>query len=449
MKLRRTPKTATSRTSFASIHASRPKRRIYCNIPLPLAECNAAYLVNPENDPSQKLNRRLRSWLPGLKSLKSKAHLQPLRPFALNNIKTSKYTLLSFLPKNLFEQFRRVANLYFLGIVILTFFPLIGNVSPGLSAVPIVTILLITAFKDGYEDLKRHEQDSSLNNSITLTLESYQNSNIDDLSSASRSILTCFRKPKGKGRVRSLDRRPASPSALDPLHPSSPISPPIQSARSGNSSDSDLPTGWISTRWKNVTVGDFILVRNDENIPADIAIVASSETNGQCFVETKNLDGETNLKARQAIKETMHLSTPAQFLTTPFFIDSEPPLTNLYVYSGVLVIPSPALLAAPDAFNTMIANGDYLESHHGPISQSSPAEIHYDIQTVPINIDNTLLRGSTLRNTDWVVGVVVFTGRDTKVMLNSGKTPSKRSRVDILLNPQVCKCPPSLSRRSY
>ena len=46
-----------------------------------------------------------------------------------------------------------------------------------------------------------------------------------------------------------------------------------------------------------------------------------------------------------------------------------------------------------------------------------------------IGINNLLLRGSNLRNTEWVLGVVVFTGAQTKIMLNSGITPSKRARM--------------------
>ncbi len=56
------------------------------------------------------------------------------------------------------------------------------------------------------------------------------------------------------------------------------------------------------------------------------------------------------------------------------------------------------------------------------------------VSAEPIGIDNLLLRGSTLRNTKWVIGVVLFTGSETKIMLNSGITPSKRSRITRELN---------------
>lgn len=55
----------------------------------------------------------------------------------------------------------------------------------------------------------------------------------------------------------------------------------------------------------------------------------------------------------------------------------------------------------------------------------------------PVNINTILLRGCVLRNTEWVIGIVVFTGIDTKIVMNSGGTPSKRGRVERLMNPMV------------
>lgn len=55
----------------------------------------------------------------------------------------------------------------------------------------------------------------------------------------------------------------------------------------------------------------------------------------------------------------------------------------------------------------------------------------------PITLDTTLLRGCVLRNTAWVIGIVAFTGEDTKIVQNSGAAPSKRSKVERQMNPQV------------
>jgi phospholipid-translocating ATPase len=47
-----------------------------------------------------------------------------------------------------------------------------------------------------------------------------------------------------------------------------------------------------------------------------------------------------------------------------------------------------------------------------------------------VTINEMLLRGCALRNTPWVIALVVFTGADTKIMLNGGDTPSKRSKIE-------------------
>ena len=53
---------------------------------------------------------------------------------------------------------------------------------------------------------------------------------------------------------------------------------------------------FIKNFWHNIQVGDIIRVNNKERIPCDLALLATSNKKGDCFIETKNLDGETNLK---------------------------------------------------------------------------------------------------------------------------------------------------------
>ncbi|XP_066573097.1 phospholipid-transporting ATPase VB isoform X2 [Amia ocellicauda] len=105
--------------------------------------------------------RTLYSNLP-FEGLKNSA--QPNRQYAGNAIKTTKYTLLSFIPKNLFEQFHRVANFYFLGIVLLNFVPIVNAFQPEIALIPICIILAVTAIKDAWEDFRRYQADRKLNN---------------------------------------------------------------------------------------------------------------------------------------------------------------------------------------------------------------------------------------------------------------------------------------------
>ena len=157
---------------------------------------------------------------------------------------------------------------------------------------------------------------------------------------------------------------------------------------------------WQPTLWEDVAVGDFILLHSDDPVPADLVICATSEPENIAFVETKNLDGETNLKSRHAVQELSYLTTPQDIVgSPPFRIDSE----------------------APDV----------------SMSKLSATVVWEDGEQQPIDIQTVLLRGTVIKNTAWVVGFVLYTGRDTKIVLNSGQTPSKRSKVERQMNPMV------------
>lgn len=151
-------------------------------------------------------------------------------------------------------------------------------------------------------------------------------------------------------------------------------------------------------------VGDFVLLRNNDRIPADLVIISTGEADGACYVETKNLDGETNLKIKKGPKELQDIKTPDDCKTINFFIDAESPSANLYTFNGAV---------------NVIKSGQHPE------------------HPIAIGPNGLLLRGCVLRNTSWVIGLAVYTGDDTKIMLNSGPTPSKRTKIDRQINPRV------------
>lgn len=137
---------------------------------------------------------------------------------------------------------------------------------------------------------------------------------------------------------------------------------------------------------------------------ADIMICATSEEEDVAYIETKNLDGETNLKSRNAVNGLSELRTVEACSTTPLRIDLEAPEVNMFKLNGA-------------AIKLQELGGETV--------------IH------PITLETTLLRGCVLKNTAWVIGVVIFTGHDSKIVANSGRTPSKRSKVEKQMNPQV------------
>lgn len=149
---------------------------------------------------------------------------------------------------------------------------------------------------------------------------------------------------------------------------------------------------WEQTLWKKVEVGDIVLLRENDQVPADLVVLSSSDPDGTCFVETKNLDGETNLKPRKSLRGTMSIQAEEDAEHAEFVIDSEPPHANLYSYNAVL--------------------------HYTARSADGSKGVE---KVEPITINELLLRGCSVRNTAWVIGLVVFTGPDTKIMLNQGE----------------------------
>jgi len=137
-------------------------------------------------------------------------------------------------------------------------------------------------------------------------------------------------------------------------------------------------------------------------------LCCSSEEEDVCFIETKILDGETNLRSRHGVPELTHLRSPAACERARFRIDAEPADVNMYKLNEAVIFPDEEQ-GAPD--------GEQL--------------VH------PIGLEMTILRGCDLKNTGWIIGIVLFTGADTKIILNSGGTPSKRSTVERQMNPQV------------
>lgn len=144
-------------------------------------------------------------------------------------------------------------------------------------------------------------------------------------------------------------------------------------------------------KWKDLKVGAVVKVDRDEYFPADLILLSSSYDEAICYVETTNLDGETNLKMKQALHATSKLQEESDFKDFKAVIRCEDPNANLYSFVGSIEL------------------GD--EQH-------------------PLSPQQILLRDSKLRNTDYIYGVVVFAGRDTKVVQNSTAPPSKRSKIE-------------------
>jgi phospholipid-translocating ATPase len=171
--------------------------------------------------------------------------------------------------------------------------------------------------------------------------------------------------------------------------------------------DSNRNVRFTKDFWKNVQVGDFLRLYDGEEVPSDVIILSTADGDGACYIETKNLDGETNLKVRQALRCGRTIKHARDCEKAEFSIESEGPHANLYSFNGLI-------------------RWNQYDKNNIDAPPQQKAE--------PITISNLLPRGSTVRNTEWILGVVLFTGRETKIMLNSGITPSKRARISKELN---------------
>uniref|UniRef100_A0AAR2JWK6 Phospholipid-transporting ATPase n=1 Tax=Pygocentrus nattereri TaxID=42514 RepID=A0AAR2JWK6_PYGNA len=209
-----------------------------------------------------------------------------------NAIKTYKYNVLTFLPLNLYEQFKRAANLYFLALLILQIIPQISTLPWYTTLVPLVLVLGITAVKDLIDDLARHRMDKEINNRKCEVL---------------------------------------------------------------------LGGRFQEAKWMDIQVGDVVRLKKNDFIPADILLLSSTEPNSLCYVETE-------------------------------------PNNRLDKFTGTM---------------------------------------KWRREMYPLDLDNMLLRGCKLRNTEECRGLVIFAGADTKIMRNGGKTRFKRTKIDFLMNYMV------------
>lgn len=95
--------------------------------------------------------------------------LQHDRAFMSNRVLTTKYTCLTFLPKNVFEQFSKMANFYFLFLTVLQLMPgLFDLYGAGTTLMPLLFVVGVSMIKDAFEDNKRRKQDNEENDMLCM-----------------------------------------------------------------------------------------------------------------------------------------------------------------------------------------------------------------------------------------------------------------------------------------
>ncbi|OMH81550.1 putative phospholipid-transporting ATPase, partial [Zancudomyces culisetae] len=228
------------------------------------------------------------------------------------------------------------------------------KIGPAWAAVlPLLSVLALTAFKDAVEDWRRHISDNRLNNIKTKVIKNVVNKNIID-----DPLNTCTKQSSIFGSIfdsyADSNNNSISKTWLSDIHNQTTGGSPIVR----------------NFKWKDVRVGDLIYITENNQIPADILILSSAHDNGACFVDTKDLDGETNLKSRSS-------------------------LDIFKEYKGIEGVVQLRLVAEADS-----PTAD-LQDANGKIKILEKGRT----KTVGYNMNNMILRGMVLRNTEWTIGL--------------------------------------------
>lgn len=253
------------------------------------------------------------------------------RLYVDNAIYSSKYTAWNFLPRQLFAQFSKLANFYFLCVSILQMIPGLSTTGNYTTIVPLAFFVAISMAKEGYEDLRRYKLDKAENTKETSVLQ-------------------------------------MSKRAL------------------GN----HCPTGsgfkiWTTKKWRDVVVGEVIRLKRDEAAPADLALLQVDGANGVAYFETMALDGETNLKGKQASPPLAKAcGSMTEDSASRAHLVVEDPNIDLYKFEG---------------------------------------KVTFAGETLPLTNNEIVYRGSLLRNTQEIIGMAIYTGEECKIRMNATKNP--------------------------
>ena len=283
-----------------------------------------------------------------------------------NTIRSSRYTVWDFVPRQLIFQFSKLANAYFLLISTLQLIPGLSPTGSYSTIIPLLVFVAISMAKEGWDDVRRYRLDQAENNKETLVMQPY------------RPGIAVQPKPTGiRGRLRDLSlskKESANTTSTDdgnvPLY-------------------GDGPMRWATTKWSDVKVGDIIKLRRDDDVPADMVLLHVDGLNNVAYMETMALDGETNLKTKQApppLAKRCGMSEDVAACRAQ--VVTEDPNLDLYNFDGRVTIAG---------------------------------------ETIPLTTNEIVLRGSTLRNTASAVGMVINTGEDCKIRMNANKSPRIKS----------------------
>jgi len=158
--------------------------------------------------------------------------------------------------------------------------------------------------------------------------------------------------------------------------------------------ETNFPGCFDIVKSEELKVGQVVLLYEEEIFPADLILLGTSDKDNKAYIETAMLDGEKNLKLRTADPDINALSQKDRYIFHAK-VKTEPPNHKL------------------DEFGATI------------VSKSS---------SVSISDKQLMMKGAKLKNTQWITGVVTFTGHQTKLLLNTNSGRVKQSRIESIMN---------------
>ncbi|KAI9149554.1 putative phospholipid-transporting ATPase [Paramyrothecium foliicola] len=300
------------------------------------------------------------------------------KPYISNFIRSSRYTLYDFIPLQLIYQFSKLGNFYFLIMGILQMIPGLSTVGRWTTIAPLAVFVVFSMLKEGYDDYRRYQLDKSENRSTAWVLTHGVRAG---QSNPSEKALQRVQKKEERKQKRQQKKDPSGRAAP-------------ATGYLGNDGD------WMPVQWQHIQVGDILRLRRDDGVPADIVILHATGPNGVAYIDTAALDGETNLKSKQACTLLAErCDTRDGLLSTQATVVVEDPNIDLYNFEGRVLI---------------------------------------DGETAPLTSNNVVYRGSTLRNTNEAIGIVINSGEECKIRMNANRNVrAKKPAIQSIMNMMV------------
>ena len=173
---------------------------------------------------------------------------------------------------------------------------------------------------------------------------------------------------------------------------------------------SDGPESLKHCQSQEIRPGDIVRVNRNEELPCDMVLLKSADPKGVAYVMTANLDGETDLKLKKAVGPTQAMDNKA-----------------LAAHHGAVVCLPP---------NPDIHKFDSYYVHGANMGTKSPGDLEKlrDGEKTALTVTHALWQGTQIKNVDWVLGLAVYTGMETRVGCNRHPTATKWCQADLFIN---------------